>query len=256
MIPEERQNIIYNLLYKEEIISINKLVELLDVSHMTIRRDIEQLQADGKVTSVRGGVKLNNRLGQELSYKEKSMLHNLRKKKIGAIAYDLIKQGDVVYLDAGTTTFEIARILASEFKKITIITNDFTISDHLMSAPQITLFHTGGKIDSRNRSCVGANAANFIKSVNVDVSFISTSSWDVDRGLSTPDEGKALVKKAVIKSSRRNVLVTDSSKYNKYSMFNICAVTELNDIIVDSRLSEEIATQITNQGITLHIARD
>lgn len=90
------------------------------------------------------------------------------------------------------------------------------------------IFHTGGKIDIRNRSCVGHSAAQFIREYMIDIAFISSSSWDVVHGVTTPDEGKMLVKKAVLASSRRNVLVSDSSKYGKHGMFHICPLGQMD----------------------------
>ncbi|ELM2312649.1 alkaline phosphatase, partial [Salmonella enterica] len=72
-----------------------------------------------------------------------------------------------------------------------------------------------------------------MRQYNIDIAFISTSSWDFEHGISTPDEGKMLVKQAVLASSRRNVLVSDSSKYGKYGMFHICQLDQIDDIICD-----------------------
>ncbi len=254
MLPDERRNFIYSYLHQYARVTIGDLAKLLDVSHMTVRRDVQCMEQEGKVVTISGGVKLNEVLRQELPYLEKSMLHHQSKRSIGAAAERLVESGQVIYLDAGTTTYEAARCIASKLKKVTIITNDFTISDFLMNMPHINLFHTGGQVDIRNRSCVGNSAANFIRSLNIDVAFISTSSWDIEHGLSTPDEGKAQVKQAVLASARRNVLVSDSSKYGKYGMFHICPLNELDDIIYDDLLPESIEEKLKLMHIVLHKA--
>lgn len=135
---------------------------------------------------------------------------------------------------------------------MTIVTNDFTIGDYLMERQHITFFHTGGQVDRRNRSCIGNSAAAFIRGLNLDIAFISTSSWDIEHGLSTPDEGKALVKQAALASSRRSVLVSDSSKYG---MFNICPLQVFDDIIHDDLLPEEIQEKIKQLAINLHVVK-
>ncbi len=254
MLPDERRNFIYSHLFQFASVTIGELAKLLDVSHMTIRRDIQFMEREGEVTVISGGVKLNEALKQELPYVEKALLHHRSKRHIGAVAEILVESGQVIYLDAGTTTYEIARCIAAKLKKVTIITNDFTISDFLMKMPLVNLFHTGGQVDIRNRSCVGNSAAQFIRGLNIDVAFISTSSWDIEHGLSTPDEGKAQVKQAVLASARRNILVTDSSKYGKYGMFHICPLTQLTDIIYDDQLPDEIENRLRQLPIRLHKA--
>lgn len=252
MLPDERRIYIYSYLHQHAHAAISDLVKLLNVSHMTIRRDLKDMENEGKVSLISGGAKLNDALIQELPYIEKAMLHHSVKRNIGRVADNLIEPGSVVYLDAGTTTYEIARLIASKMKKLTVITNDFMIAEFLMSAPLIELYHTGGRVDARNRSSVGHSAARFIREHNIDIAFISSSSWDAERGISTPDEGKMLVKHAVLASSRRKVLVSDSSKYGKYGMFHICALEEVDDVICDNHLPVEVIHQLQQLNLRLH----
>ncbi|PHI27960.1 DeoR/GlpR family DNA-binding transcription regulator [Budvicia aquatica] len=253
MLPDERHNFIYNHLHQHQTATINQLAKLMEVSHMTIRRDIQSMVDEGKVIAISGGVKLHDALKQELPYVEKAMLHHQHKQKIGELAAQLIEAGQVIYLDAGTTSFEVARHIAKKLNKVTVITNDFTICNFLMNMSHINLFHTGGQVDLRNRSCVGSSAANFLLTLNIDVAFISTSSWDLTHGLSTPEEGKALVKKAIISASRRKILISDSSKYGKYGMFHISHLNELTDIICDNQLDAETQQNLRALGINLHL---
>lgn len=115
MIPSERRDFIYRYVHEYQLVTIVALAELMSVSHMTVRRDIHQLEEEGKVISVSGGVRLSDALRQELAYKEKAQLHHRQKRAIGKYAAELVEDGQVVYLDAGTTSFEIARQLAERF---------------------------------------------------------------------------------------------------------------------------------------------
>lgn len=254
MIPEQRRDFIYRYVHEHTLASFKDLAELMNVSHMTVRRDIQMLEAEGKVVSINGGVKLNNMLKLELAYSEKSSLRHEIKQQIGKLAAMLVEPGQTLYLDAGTTLFEVARaIAASNCFNLTVVTNDFTISSYLMDMPHISLYHTGGLVDRRNRSCLGNSAANFFNAINIDVAFLSSSSWDAERGMSTPSEGKAMVKAAVLRASRRTVLASDSSKYGKYGMFHICNLQQLTDIISDAELPEAAQQQIEHAGVKLHL---
>lgn len=252
MIPAERRDYIYRYVHERNIVPINELAQELDVSHMTVRRDIQLLEAEGKVVSVSGGVRLNDAVKQELAYSEKASIHHNSKVAIGLAAAELVEDGQVIYLDAGTTTFEVARGIARK-ANLTVVTNDFTIAHYLMQYPQLTLFHTGGLVDVRNRSCVGQAAAALLASLNLDLAFISSSSWDLERGMSTPTENKVMVKQALLKVARRRVLVSDSSKYGKYGMFRICPLQALTDIISDGGLAEETAEQLRGQGLQVRL---
>ncbi|TYP01783.1 DeoR/GlpR family DNA-binding transcription regulator [Xenorhabdus doucetiae] len=252
MTPPERRDFIYRHLHEYKTVSIGDLVELLNVSHMTVRRDIRLLEDEGKIISVTGGIQLNNALRQELPWNEKALINHRYKRVLGKYAASLVKDGQVVYLDAGTTTFEIAQVLAERFN-LTIVTNDFSITQYLINKPQLNLFHTGGQVDKRNYSCVGNTAAMVLRTLNIDIAFISTSSWDLEHGISTPYEEKVFVKQMLLEIARRKILISDSSKYGKYGMFRVCSLSNLNDIVCDDKLPISEQRKLQEIGLKLHI---
>ncbi|MFC0309737.1 DeoR family transcriptional regulator [Gallibacterium trehalosifermentans] len=252
MIPAERQKHILTILNEQNIVSINTLMELLNVSHMTIRRDIQALEKKGVVVSVSGGVQLQQRLSVEPTHTAKSLLFQAEKVKIGRYAAENIPEHATIYLDAGTTTLEIARHIA-EREDLLIITNDFAVADFLISHGKGELIHTGGKINKLNRSAVGELAAQFLRNISIDLAFVSTSSWSLN-GLTTPDESKLAVKRAILASSRHKTLVTDSSKYGKLATFWICELTAFDRLITDAQLPDNIQKTIRNMDIELVLA--
>ena len=153
MIPVERQRKILTLLKNQEVVSISELVDLFNVSHMTIRRDIEKLEAIGKVSSVSGGVQLARNIHIELSHDIKITQFATEKEQIGKLASSIIAPNMTIYLDAGTTTLEIAHQITQR-NDLLIITNDFAISAYLMANSANDIYHTGGKIDRQNQSTV------------------------------------------------------------------------------------------------------
>ena len=126
MIPAERQRTILSLLSHQEVISIAELIEHLDVSHMTIRRDIIKLESSAKVFSVSGGVQLTKAINSERSHNSKIKQQTNEKALIGELAADLITENATVYLDAGTTSLDIAHKVAAR-DDLLIITNDFLL---------------------------------------------------------------------------------------------------------------------------------
>lgn len=247
MIPAERHKTILLLLSQQEVISINELVEQLDVSHMTIRRDIAKLEQQGKVLSVSGGVQLTKVLRHEPSHEAKATQHAHEKAVIGRIASQLVPQNATVYLDAGTTTLEIAHQLAPR-SDLLFITNDFVIAAYLTDNSLSELYHTGGRVDRENQSSVGSKVAEFLAGMNVDIAFVSTSSWNL-RGISTPSEPKVMVKKAIAMAAQKVILVSDSSKYGKVATFHALDIQNFDAVITDASFPLSVAQELEDKGI-------
>jgi DeoR/GlpR family transcriptional regulator of sugar metabolism len=251
MIPAERHKIILSLLSQQDVISINELVDNLAVSHMTIRRDIAKLEKDGKVLSVSGGVQLTTILHNEPSHDAKAHQNAAEKAVIGKLASQFVPENASVYLDAGTTSLEIARHLAPR-NDLLFITNDFMIAMYLMKHSSSELYHTGGRVDRENQSSVGSKVADFLNGMNIDVAFVSTSSWNL-RGLSTPSEPKVIIKKAVAKAAQKIILISDSSKYGKVGTFHALDIQCFDIIITDSAFPESVRKELEEKGIQVAV---
>jgi len=247
MIPAERQRRILTLLKSQEVVSITELADLLDVSHMTVRRDIDKLEKQGKVNSVSGGVQLTQIIHSELSREMKIMQFSEQKEQIGKLAASVIPESATIYLDAGTTALEIAHQI-SQRSDLLIITNDLSIATFLMAHSLNEIYHTGGKIDRENQSTVGSKVADFLLSMNIDMAFISTSSWSL-KGLSTPNEDKVTVKRAISKVSKIVYLVSDSSKYGKIASFHALDIDKIDAVITDASLPESAKLDLVEKGL-------
>ncbi|WED24041.1 DeoR/GlpR family DNA-binding transcription regulator [Vibrio sp. JC009] len=252
MIPVERHRSILALLREQEVISISELTKRLQVSHMTIRRDISKLEAEGRVLSVTGGVQLSESLQNEESHDSKALQNPSEKESLSLLALKQIKDSKVIYLDAGTTILEIAKRIVN-LNDLTVITNDFVIANYLISNSQCSIYHTGGKVDRANKSSVGNRAAQAIHEFNIDLAFVSTSSWN-QRGISTPVEDKVVVKKAICDVSKACCLISDSSKYGKVAPFHAIDLERFDVIITDNNLSQHALEGLTQRGIDVLIA--
>ncbi|MBD1566184.1 DeoR/GlpR family DNA-binding transcription regulator [Vibrio sp. S12_S33] len=251
MIPIERQQRILSSLQKKKVVSISELVTELNVSHMTIRRDIAKLEKLRSIISVSGGVTLIEPIRSEPSHDIKSNQHRTEKLNIARYAAELISDNATVYLDAGTTTLEIAHKIAHR-DDLLVITNDFVITAFMIEHSTCQLFHTGGKLDRLNRSSVGEKTAKFLADFNIDQAFISTSSWDI-RGISTPNEDKVVVKQSITKSSKKNYLVSDSSKFGKIAPFFATDIKCFDQIITDSHFPLSCVEELAQQGVDVII---
>ncbi|GAB3488152.1 DeoR/GlpR family DNA-binding transcription regulator [Nocardiopsis coralliicola] len=252
MIPDQRREHILKLLQERHVLSINELTSLLAVSHMTVRRDIQALENDGKVLSVTGGVRLAARLKSEPSYLAKAQLEVPAKRAISRAAAELVRENFTVFLDAGTTSLQMVPLLTDK-SGLTVITNDFNVVGHLMEYPNIELIHTGGVVSHTDHSSVGQFTADFLGKVNVDIAFIASSSWDVDRGSTTPSESKVVAKQQLLRIASKSVLTVDSTKYGKFGTFRVARLEQFDAIITDDRLPASVVEDMRSRDVGLQL---
>ncbi|ASC77763.1 DeoR/GlpR transcriptional regulator [Serratia sp. SRS-8-S-2018] len=254
MIPVERHQQILALVSERGVVSIAELTERLGVSHMTIRRDLQKLEEQGAVQSVSGGVQAPERVASEPSHQAKEGMFSRQKIAIGRLAARQIPANSCIYLDAGTTTLALAKQIG-ERDDLTVVTNDFVIAGFLIEHSQCRIIHTGGTVCRENRSCVGEAAAQALRGLFIDLAFISASSWSM-RGLSTPNEDKVMVKKAIVEASRRRILLSDTSKYGKVATYLALPIAAFDAIITDEGLPAAAREAIEQAGIALLTAEE
>lgn len=255
LIPDQRREVLLAHLQRERVLSVHQLVDLLGVSHMTIRRDIAALESQGRVQSVPGGVRIGGHLRAEPSRLDKSLVDPEQKAAIAErAAAELLADNQTVYLDAGTTIAQLVPHVVA-LSGMTVVTNDFAIADALLTeAADVEVIHVGGLVDRGNRSSVGPLATAVLERITLDVAFISSSSWDLRRGITTPYPEKIGVKQAAMAAATESALLAGSSKYGRYAMYRICPLAELSMIVTDAGLGEQQATAIRAAGVTLTVA--
>jgi DeoR/GlpR family transcriptional regulator of sugar metabolism len=252
LIPDQRREALMRLLHQQPVLSVLQLTDLLGVSHMTVRRDIADLEREGRAVSVPGGVRLASGLRSEPTFQEKATTEPSQKRAIAAHARSLLRNDMTVYLDAGTTTGSLVAELQA-FTGLSIITNDFSIVDHLYGASNIEVIHIGGRLEHSNRSSVGRLAAETLRKLNMDLAFISTSSWDLQRGVTTPSEAKVDVKLAAMGAASTAVLLASSSKFGTFGMYDVAPLNRFDRIITDSGLTDAAAQGIRDLGLALDV---
>jgi DeoR/GlpR family transcriptional regulator of sugar metabolism len=255
MIPEQRHQEILRLLRQEGILSVRNLTAYMNVSHMTVRRDITALEASGQVTSVHGGVRLAEWNSQEppreLEFRAQPGLP--REKAIAELAAQSIEDDMVVFLDAGTTCQAVVPFLAAR-QHLTVVTNDFYIVTSLFDYPNIETIHTGGAVDPTSASSYGRLAAEMLKFVNIDLSFLSTGTWNISRGLMASSVDKVEVKRAALEASSSRFLLADSTKFGTVSRFNVVPLERLDAVVTDDQLPLDIQDNIRELGVGVRLA--
>ena len=254
LIPEQRHQEVIRLLRSAGVLSIRHLVDLLGVSHMTVRRDIAVLEAAGQVVSVQGGVRLSEWTGIEPPRERaaRAMLELPRKRAIAERAAELVEDDMVVFLDAGTTCEALVPFLTTR-RGITVVTNDFFVITTLFDYPAVEAIHTGGTVDIASGSATGALAAAPLASISLDIAFLSTGTWDLIYGVTASKTDQVLLKKAAMDAASSPVLLSDSTKFGTFERFKVTPLDTIDVIVTDDGLPEEGRTAITDLGVDLRI---
>ncbi|AVJ19155.1 DeoR/GlpR family DNA-binding transcription regulator [Serratia rhizosphaerae] len=252
MKPQHRLDQILDYLKGHNLVTVEQLVAAIDASPATIRRDLIKLDEQGVINRSHGGVALNRFIPAQPTTNEKQLRHLQEKRAIARQALALIKPGDAVVLDAGTTMLELARNLTH--LPLRVITADLRIALLLSEFKQIEVTIIGGRIDDSSQSCIGDHGRRLLRGVYPDIAFISCNSWSLEKGVTTPTEEKAGLKQDLAANARRRVLLADSSKYGAYSLFCVTPLAELTDIVTDGALPAEIQQQLTALPAQLHLA--
>lgn len=246
---QDRSKQIIEYLKLHNLVTVDELVNLIGVSPATIRRELVKLDEEGVVYRVHGGVTLNRFVPAQPTTSEKQGRNHKEKVAIAAAASALIKPNDSVVLDAGTTTFEIARNIINT--PVRVITPDLRIGLLLADYQQIEVSVTGGTVDWSSQSCIGPHAVALLERIHPTYTFLSCNAFTLETGITAPTYEKAFIKSTFLKQSSRRVLVADSSKYGKTQLFEVGPLTSLHMIITDKGLDSEVADKIRKAGIEL-----
>jgi transcriptional regulator, deoR family len=247
-IPAQRQQQILEYLQSQKSITIRKAAEIFMVSEATVRRDLDELASTGKIERTHGGAVLHTGTGFEWQHAEKMQEMIPEKKRIAIAAKKLIEDGDSLFLDTGTTTYLLAEEL-KEKKRLTVVTNNLDIAYTTELDATSTMIITGGIRRDGYSSLVGDIAADLVRKLYVDVSFIGADAVSVGNGVFNTNFNEIGIKKSGIESGKRKVLLADSSKFSRKALAKICDLQEFDIIITDSGI-DEAQLKILKEKIT------
>ncbi|MEQ7199308.1 DeoR/GlpR family DNA-binding transcription regulator [Enterococcus avium] len=241
MLTDERKDKIIQLLRKNTIVKSQTLIQLLNASESTIRRDLKEMEEDGLLKRVHGGAKLNQNLSLEFSVTEKKMINIEQKQAIAKLAVAQIEENDVVYLDAGTTTSEMIPLMMN--KTIRVVTNAprhaATLAE--MGIPTMIL---GGDIKLSTNAVLGTAAIQQLRQLRLNKAFIGINAIDANFGFTTPDVEEAMVKRTAIECSEEVFMVADHTKFNKATFCKVASIESAT--ILTDKLPRDLKEEFKN----------
>jgi DeoR/GlpR family transcriptional regulator of sugar metabolism len=255
MLAVQRQKLIVEELRRHGAVRVSELTELLAVSEMTVRRDLDALAADGLLEKVHGGATLRGRLSaDEPGFEAKSHRQLREKEAIAREAAKLVEPGQSIGLTAGTTTWRLAHHLA-RLPELTVVTNSIQVVNifHREPHPGVTVVLTGG-VRTPSDALVGPVAVNAIRSLHLDLLFIGVHGVTVDAGLTTPNLLEAETDRAFVAASSRRIVVADHTKWNVRGLSRIAGLDEVNVFVSDSGLGADARAAIGEHAERVLIA--
>ena len=248
LLNEERRRAIVELLNRDGRVLVAHLARHFRTSQVTIRKDLEILHAHGRVHRTHGGaLPAQESAREDPTLREKRKLHRKEKLQIAAAAARMVKEGQVVILDSGTTTTEIARALR-DFENLTIVTNAVNIAAELAGST-LEVILTGGTLRKNSFSLVGPIAEETLRRLNADILFLGVDGFDVRHGLSTPNLLEAKVNRAMMDVARLSVAVCDSSKFGRRSLSTIAPPSSVHHVITDRNIPRSNLNTLRKAGI-------
>ncbi len=240
-----RKQAILALLRSEGFYSTLNLATNFGVSEMTIRRDILDLEQEGLARRVHGGAtSINNGSLVPTDFKERTQLNFDRKVAIARESIAFISRGDIIAFDAGSTTLEIARLIPIDLS-ISVVTHSLPVINELTSRKNTNVYAIGGELHIPTQSFSSLDSANRLSDFRFTTFFLSAGSIrDGAVFCATPYE--AVMKKAIIESSERVILVSDSTKFTSSAMLKVCELDRIDVIITDDQIPKKIASKISS----------
>jgi DeoR family transcriptional regulator of aga operon len=248
----ERQQEIVRLTQQLGKVAVRELADRFAVSEVTIRSDLAVLDQKKLLVRSRGGALINSELSRELSLKEKRHCYSALKQQLGAAAAGLIRDGDRVILDSGTTTQQVAAHLA-DHKDLIVMTNGLNIAMELAQKEDVEVMLTGGLLRKKSMSFYGNVAEKSLRDYNFNKLILGVDGFDLKAGLTTHFEKEASLNRLMCDIANEIIVVTDSSKFDQRAFHVICGSANIHSLVTDSGIPEQYAEHLTKQGVQLHI---
>jgi DeoR family transcriptional regulator, aga operon transcriptional repressor len=255
MLVEERRRQILDLLDQEKRVTVRELSHAFSVSAVTVRADLEALAQMGALVRSHGGAVKPHSPAPDLPISLKERVRQSEKARIGAIASRMIRDGETVIFDSGTTTAAVAKCVASlRLDSLTVITNALNISLELASLPNVRIIMLGGFVRGAALSMVGPHAEQALSNLNADRMFLGVDGIDPSVGLTTPDVLEAQLSALMIRVSREVVAVADSSKFMQRSLSVIGKLDAIHKLVTDEGIPAHMMDALHAAGVEVIIA--
>jgi DeoR family fructose operon transcriptional repressor len=254
MLKAERQQKIVDQVLHDGTMTVSELSAQFDVSEITIRRDLDELDALGYLERVRGGVRRPSPRGPEPPVVQRQKTNVVEKKAIAYAAMELISDGDVIGLHMGTTTLELARVLAGQpWVDLKVVTNGIPIMSELARVPGIQLICVGGVVDVNELATNGYHAEEFLSRLNLSKLFLGCRGIDTEQGITNTiqSEKELGIIQSFVEIASRVIVLADHSKFNQVFSMQVLPLSAIEMVITDLQTPDSVLDTIAGYGIQI-----
>lgn len=248
---QERKKKILAALDETESLSVFELAEILESSPATIRRDLGDIAEEGLLIRTHGGaMKLENPV--LTGFSEKSAVNNPTKELIAEKAASYVQDGDIIFLDCGSTVFGMCRFLTK--KSIRVITNSLPILAELIDVPSIQINLIGGELNKARKAVHGDKAVQHINGYHAHKAFIGVDGLSAENGLTAHSEHESTITTAFIRNTGQVLLLCDASKIGKDSYVKFAELSAIHTLITDAGADAAKISELRQSGLNVEIA--
>jgi DeoR/GlpR family transcriptional regulator of sugar metabolism len=252
----ERRDLIARVVQEHGRARVAELADRLQVSAVTIRKDLEVLARQGRVLRAHGGAVVLNPTSTEGAFEIRERYQREEKDRIGALAAAAVIDGESIALDASTTALAIARHLRARggWVHLTVITNGLRIASELAGSSGITVAMPGGFVRWEAMSVVGPLGEGLFARVNIQRAFLGAAGFTIESGLSDATQEEADIKRLMARHAREVIGIIDHTKWGRAAFATFCATDDLSAIISDAAPGRQTLSELQERGVELRIA--
>lgn len=251
---QARRERILKILRRDGQVRVADLAKALGVSQVTVRADLEALEKEGRLRRLRGGAILWETRRFELPLEVTRTLYAKEKEAIGKRAADLVKDGDVVILDVGSTTTEMAKALPLSLKDVVVVTSALNIALLLESHPGVTVIVTGGRLRPLQHSLVNPFGTLLLEELNADKAFLGCNGVHPERGFTNTNLEEAEIKRAMVRAAQEVYFLADHSKLLQVAAAKIAPLSAATRLITDNKARPEALSTLEEAGLKVELA--
>lgn len=248
----ERHQYILDKIKKEGTVNVLDLCEYLNVSSVTIRKDLKVLEDKNLLYRTHGGGTLSNPYASDRHVNEKEKIRAEEKMEIGNVAANLIEPNDCIIIASGTTVLSLAKKIKPE-GTLTVITAALNVATELNHHPQIEILLLGGILRKSSSSGTGIYAEKILEDFSCSKLFLGVDGIDIEFGLTTTHVMEAQLNRKMIQAAQKTIVLADSSKFGKRGFGKICGMEDIEQIITDSGISDHMVDKLKEMGIEVTI---
>ena len=254
LIPAQRRERIQEFLSLHKIARTVDLCMMLEASEATVRRDLEWLEQAGVLERTHGGAILNQRMILEPEYRQRAQHSPEEKRRIGALAASLINDGDIVFVNSGTTTTQVIHQIRND-AEITLFTNNMNAVLE-MGDPGFHLYLVGGEYQPRSKSLAGRFAMENLQKIYANKAILGVDGISIKRGCTVPTNAEAEVVRQMVEHTMGQIIVVaDHNKWGVVSNFQIAAIDEIDILVTDEALDKSAIESLDEHSVESLIAK-